>query len=192
MRVLLIDNYDSFTYMLADYLQQCDLECVVCRNDEPLLLKVNPNSFDALVISPGPETPIEAGFLMQVLPDFIGKIPILGVCLGHQALGLHFGALLEKAQIPRHGKVDLHKHLGNSLFEGVPEKFLATRYHSLILKNLPANLEAICYSGDELMGFVHVGLPIWGLQFHPESCETAHGLQMIKNFIEMAKKIAQN
>ncbi len=192
MRVLLIDNYDSFTYMLADYLQQCDLECVVCRNDEPLLLEVNPENFNALVISPGPETPNEAGFLMQVLPNFIGKIPILGICLGHQAIGLHFGALLEKAQKPRHGKVDLHHHFGDNLFTGIPKSFKATRYHSLILKNLPNELNVICLSSEEVMGLAHCSLPIWGLQFHPESCETKDGLQMIKNFIEMAKKIAQN
>ncbi len=191
MNILLIDNYDSFTHMLADYLQQCEVDCVVCRNDEPILLEVNPKNFDALVISPGPETPLEAGFLMQVLPNFIGKLPILGVCLGHQAIGMHFGAKLEKAEKPRHGKVDLHSHSNNSLFDGVPENFEATRYHSLILKNLPEELEAICYSGEEIMGLAHFQLPIWGLQFHPESCETKHGLRMLKNFVEMAKKIAQ-
>ncbi|OYU97098.1 MAG: aminodeoxychorismate/anthranilate synthase component II [Bacteroidetes bacterium B1(2017)] len=191
MKVLLLDNFDSFTHMLQDYLEQCGADCLVLRNNDPLLDTIGSDMFDALVISPGPETPIKAGKLMDTLEKFIGKKPILGICLGFQAIGLQFGATLQKAKIPRHGKVDEHNHMGNSLFDSVPSKFFATRYHSLILTNLPNNLEAICWSGNEIMGLVHTQLPIWGVQFHPESCETPEGIKMVKNFLNEAKKIAQ-
>jgi anthranilate synthase/aminodeoxychorismate synthase-like glutamine amidotransferase len=189
--VLLIDNYDSFTYMLSDYIKQCGVECIVVRNDETELIGLNPINFLALVISPGPETPQLAGQLMQVIPDFLAAIPVLGICLGHQAIGLHYGANLVQAKIPRHGKVDRLKHFGNELFLGVKKTFLATRYHSLILKNLPSTLEPICMCNKEIMGLAHNSLPIYGLQFHPESCQTEGGLQMVKNFIDMAKRMAQ-
>lgn len=190
--VLLIDNFDSFTHMLADYMMQCDIECVIARNNEQALLLAEPKNFLALVLSPGPETPQKAGLLMQVLPAFLEQIPVLGVCLGHQAIGLHYGAKLEHAGMPKHGKVMEHTHKGGLLFKEVPNSFLATRYHSLILKDLPACLKANCFCGEEIMALEHTHLPVYGLQFHPESCETRMGLTMIKNFIEEAKRIARN
>jgi len=189
--VLLIDNFDSFTYMLADYIKQCGVDCFILRNDDDELLGLDPKSFLALVISPGPETPQLAGQLMQAIPAFLAAIPVLGVCLGHQAIGLHFGAELVQAQNPRHGKVDPHQHFGNHLFFGVKENFLATRYHSLILRNLPSVLNAICLCNNEIMGLAHNSLPVYGLQFHPESCQTEGGLLMVKNFIDEAKRMAQ-
>jgi anthranilate synthase component 2 len=189
--VLLIDNFDSFTYMLADYIKQCGVDCFILRNDDDALLGLDPKRFLALVISPGPETPQLAGQLMQVIPAFLAAIPVLGVCLGHQAIGLHFGAELVQAQNPRHGKVDPHQHFGHHLFFGVKENFLATRYHSLILRNLPSVLNAICLCNNEIMGLAHKSLPVYGLQFHPESCQTEGGLIMVKNFIDGAKRMAQ-
>ena len=191
MKVLLIDNYDSFTHILRDYFLQFDVYCELVRNDELHLLQLKPANFDALVISPGPETPEKAGYLMQILPQWITALPVLGVCLGHQAIGELFGANLVQAKKPRHGKVDRMEHLGGVLFEKVPNHFLGTRYHSLILNNLPEELSANCWCEDEVMGLQHKSLPIFGLQFHPESCETQFGLVMVKNFIELSKNLKQ-
>jgi len=191
LKVLLIDNYDSFTHILRDYFLQFDVYCELVRNDELHLLQLKPANFDALVISPGPETPEKAGYLMQILPQWITALPVLGVCLGHQAIGELFGANLVQAKKPRHGKVDRMEHLGGVLFEKVPNHFLGTRYHSLILNNLPEELRANCWCEDEVMGLQHKSLPIFGLQFHPESCETQFGLVMVKNFIELSKNLKQ-
>ena len=191
MKVLLIDNYDSFTHILGDYFAQLGVNCLVIRNDEAKLLKLTPKDFDALVISPGPETPQKAGYLMQILPQWITALPVLGVCLGHQAIGEFFGANLVQARRPRHGKVDKMEHLGGALFEKMPNHFFGTRYHSLILKNLPEELRVNCWCEDEVMGLQHKSLPIFGLQFHPESCETQFGLVMIKNFIDLSKNLRQ-
>jgi anthranilate synthase component 2 len=176
---------------LRDYFLQFDVYCELVRNDELHLLQLKPANFDALVISPGPETPEKAGYLMQILPQWITALPVLGVCLGHQAIGELFGANLVQAKKPRHGKVDRMEHLGGVLFEKVPNHFLGTRYHSLILNNLPEELSANCWCEDEVMGLQHKSLPIFGLQFHPESCETQFGLVMVKNFIELSKNLKQ-
>ncbi|MDP3930178.1 MAG: aminodeoxychorismate/anthranilate synthase component II [Bacteroidota bacterium] len=188
MKVLLIDNYDSFTHILRDYIVQTGANCDLYRNDERILLSLLPENYDALVISPGPETPVKAGLLMQVLPTWLEALPVLGVCLGHQAIGEYYGAKLVQAKRPRHGKVDEMNHLGGLLFKGVPKIFKATRYHSLILQHLPDSLIGNCWSKDELMALEHKTLPIYGLQFHPESCETEFGLTMIKNFLDLVKK----
>jgi len=136
--------------------------------------------------------PRDAGLLMQVIPKWVEQRPVLGICLGHQALGEYFGAKLVKAKVPRHGKVDEVLHSGNLLFKGIENRFFATRYHSLVLDNLPQTLEAICHCENELMGLIHRELPVYGLQFHPESCETKEGIKMIKNFIDLSKTMAQN
>jgi|688.fasta_scaffold598203_2 anthranilate synthase/aminodeoxychorismate synthase-like glutamine amidotransferase len=190
--VLLIDNFDSFSHMLADYIMQTGVTCEVLRNDDRRLLGLQPMDFLALVISPGPGVPRDAGLLMQVLPNWVEQRPVLGICLGHQALGEFFGAKLKKAKVPRHGKVDEVLHSGNLLFKGIENRFLATRYHSLVLDNLPPALESICHCENELMGLIHRELPVYGLQFHPESCETKEGIKMIKNFIDLSKTMAQN
>ena len=191
MKVLLIDNYDSFIHILSDYFAQLGVDCVVIRNDEAKLLKLTPKDFDAMVIGPGPATPDKSGFLMTILPNWISNLPVLGVCLGHQAIGEYFGAKLLRAKKPMHGKVDQMTHSGGEIFEGVPNGFFATRYHSLILKDLPPVLKGDCWCNDELMALSHVSLPVFGLQFHPESCETQFGLRIVKNFLDLAKKYTQ-
>lgn len=188
MKVLLIDNYDSFTYMLKDYIEQCGASCRVIRNDEVPESEWKQADVDAIILSPGPQTPAQAGMLMQGIEYFHKTKPILGVCLGHQALGVFFGAQLVKARLPRHGKVDQMQHNGETVFNGVPQHFEATRYHSLVLQNLPHSLQVTCSSGGEVMALKHRHLPLWGIQFHPESCQTASGFKIIQNFIELAKQ----
>ncbi len=192
MHFLLIDNYDSFTFMLADYIQQTGVKCSIIRNDVEELLHLNPNDFDALIISPGPSAPKDAGFMMLILERFLHHLPVLGICLGHQAIGELFGAKLLHAKLPRHGKVDFISHEGDLMFEGVSNQFQATRYHSLILKNLPDDLLATATCNDEIMALKHRELPIWGLQFHPESCETLEGIKILNNFTSMVKTLAAN
>jgi anthranilate synthase/aminodeoxychorismate synthase-like glutamine amidotransferase len=176
--------------MLKDYIEQQGAECNVVRNDAPELIHMLENNhFDAVVISPGPCTPNEAGSLPKILHNIIRSYPVLGVCLGHQAIGEYFGADLQKADVPKHGKVDHIHHNGNELFKGIPEVFEATRYHSLLLKEVPIELEVIATSStNEVMGIAHKTLPLWGIQFHPESCMTGHGKRMIKNFLLLAKQ----
>jgi anthranilate synthase/aminodeoxychorismate synthase-like glutamine amidotransferase len=173
--------------MLKDYFEQLGAECIVYRNNEVTIEFIQNLTFDAIVISPGPKTPNEAGILLELISAYYNKLPILGICLGHQAIAQFFGASLFKANIPRHGKVDSMLHNDDVMFDKIPNQFFATRYHSLIINNLPDELIPTCYSNHELMAFKHNQLPIWGIQFHPESCKTEHGLQMIKNFTEMAK-----
>jgi anthranilate synthase/aminodeoxychorismate synthase-like glutamine amidotransferase len=176
--------------MLADYIRQTGSECQVLRNDDPLLAEAQLPSYDALVISPGPGIPATSGKLMEVVQKCHRTKPVLGICLGHQAIGEHFGARLRKAELPRHGKVDPITHTGNPIFAGLPQQFEATRYHSLVIAELPAELEATCTCRGELMGLAHRTLPLWGIQFHPESCRTTYGLKMIENFVELAKPFA--
>ena len=187
MKVLLIDNYDSFSYMLKDYLEQFPAHCDVFRNDEiPEPEKIQ--EWDALVLSPGPRTPLQAGTLMPFLSRVFDKIPILGICLGHQAIGSFFGAKLVKAALPVHGKTCVVSSLEDDLFKSIPTELETTRYHSLILENVKIPLEVIAFSPTrEVMAIRHVSLPIRGIQFHPESCKTAYGLEIIKNFLTFAK-----
>lgn len=190
MKVLLLDNYDSFTYMLKDYIEQCGVVCDVKRNDSVNVLD-EISRYDALVISPGPQTPGDAGQLMQALERYVLVKPILGVCLGHQGLGVYFGARLMKAKQPKHGKIDTLTHTEHPLFAGIPPTFDATRYHSLVIDSLPPELEIIASSGGgEIMGIAHKSLPLWGIQFHPESCTTEYGLQLIQNFLKLAQQKA--
>lgn len=188
MKILLLDNYDSFTHMLKDYIEQCGAVCMVFRNNEISLAEIELLNFDAIVISPGPKAPKDAGILMELIAFFYNKLPILGVCLGHQALAQFFGANLIKAQLPRHGKVDLMEHNLDEMFTNVPTPFFATRYHSLIINNLPETLVPTCYCSDELMAFRHKYLPIWAVQFHPESSQTVFGIEMIRNFVNQVAK----
>ena len=184
---VLIDNYDSFTYILHDYLLQTGHECVVYRNDEvsiPQLIEINP---DRIVISPGPETPLQAGITMDVIDHFHKHIPILGVCLGHQALGMYFGAKLVRTAYPMHGKTSEISHTSHPLFKGIPSPFTAMRYHSLAVaefKNTP--LEVLASTDDgTIMALAHKQHPCMGVQFHPESVGTEYGLQLLKNWAEI-------
>jgi anthranilate synthase/aminodeoxychorismate synthase-like glutamine amidotransferase len=169
--------------MLKDYLEQGGSVCTVMRNDDPQLLESG-LQFDALVLSPGPQDPKHAGLLMDVIHKYYEHKPILGVCLGHQAIGEFFGATLVKAAFPMHGKVDSILHTQDELFHSVPQTFSATRYHSLLLTQMPECLSVIAKSSkNEVMALKHKQLPIWGIQFHPESCQTEYGVTMIKNFL---------
>jgi para-aminobenzoate synthetase component II len=183
LHILLLDNYDSFTYMLKDYIEQHDAICTVMRNDHPDVIS-KLTQFDAIVLSPGPQAPKNAGLLINVIEASHLHKPVLGVCLGHQAIGEFFGATLQKATTPMHGKVDRITHTGNQLFAGIPETFQATRYHSLLLAEMAECLEVIATSAKgEVMGLRHKQLPLWGIQFHPESCLTEYGAVIIKNFL---------
>jgi len=187
--LLLIDNYDSFTYNLAQYLGELGAEVRVERNDRitvDQIVKLKPSR---LVISPGPCTPNEAGISLEVVSRLSGKIPILGVCLGHQAIGQAFGGEVVRADRVMHGKVSKIFHDERGLFAGVPNPFAATRYHSLVLRpaSLPACLRVTAKTWEEeIMALEHRELPVWGVQFHPESILTLEGKRILRNFLERA------
>lgn len=182
----LIDNYDSFTYILLDYLKQAGMDCEVYRNDEITLQQLIDKGPQRLIISPGPETPLEAGICMSAIGYFHDKIPILGVCLGHQALGMFYGAELMRAPRPMHGKNSMVSHSGHPLFEGIPDPFKVMRYHSLTLdKPDEKELDCIATSNDDgcIMAIAHKKYPSIGVQFHPESVGTEHGLPLLRNWV---------
>ncbi|MEM0359398.1 MAG: anthranilate/aminodeoxychorismate synthase component II [Hadesarchaea archaeon] len=190
MRVLVIDNIDSFVYNLVQYLGELGAEPVVLTNRSSLK-EVEETKPDAIVISPGPKTPSEAGISVEVVRRFSGKIPILGVCLGHQVIAYAFGGRIGKAKRIVHGKTSRIRHDGSRLFKGVPNPFEATRYHSLVVEreDLPEELLVCCETEDayrEIMGIRHRELPIFGLQFHPESILTPEGKKILQNFLEEA------
>lgn len=184
---ILIDNYDSFTYILHHYLQQVGLDCRVCKNDEITVDELAALKPHGIIISPGPETPVQAGISMEVIKRFHQHTPILGVCLGHQALGMFFGAQLAHAPYPMHGKVSEVKHNGHSLFSGVPSPFPVMRYHSLVIEQLQGSgLTATAHTEDGIvMAMAHQTYPCIGVQFHPESVGTPHGLQLLQNWKNM-------
>jgi anthranilate synthase/aminodeoxychorismate synthase-like glutamine amidotransferase len=181
---VLIDNYDSFTYILHDYLLQCGQECVVYRNDEITLDELIVLNPARIIISPGPETPLQAGITMAVIDHFHKQTPILGVCLGHQALGMYFGAQLVHTAYPMHGKTSEVTHNGHELFSGILSPFTAMRYHSLAVNQFEGTeLEAIAHTEDgTIMALRHKVYPCVGVQFHPESVGTADGLELLKNW----------
>lgn len=187
--VLVIDNYDSFTYNLVQYLGELGARVVVRRNDQVSEAAVRAMAPEEIVISPGPGTPREAGVSNRIIETFAGRIPILGVCLGHQCIGQVFGAKVVRAREPVHGKVSLIHHDGRGVFSGLPGPFTATRYHSLVVEEetLPDSLyiTARAESG-EVMGIRHRELPVEGVQFHPESILTAVGKQILQNFLGKA------
>ena len=193
MRLLLLDNFDSFTYTLVDYLKQAGADCVVHRNSTPLN-RLTDQPYDAVVLSPGPGTPSEAGCLMDVIHQYHNRLPILGVCLGQQAIGQYFGATLVRSPKPMHGKVStIRVDTSDPLFWGIPEQIRVTRYHSLTLTDLPPELitTALCVSGgsDEVMAIRHQAWPVWGVQFHPEAVLTESGLAVLRNFIRTTKPV---
>ena len=184
--ILVIDNYDSFTYNLVQYLGELGEEIVVHRNDEIDLEGIAKLAPDHILISPGPCTPNEAGVSLALLERFKGEIPIFGVCLGHQAIGQAFGGDVIRADQLMHGKMSEITHDGKTIFEGIDSPFTATRYHSLIVKRdtLPDCLEITAETeAGEIMGLRHKEYPIEGVQFHPESIITEHGLTLLKNFL---------
>lgn len=184
--VILLDNYDSFTYNLRDYILQCGKECRVIRNDEMSLDEIEQLNFSSAIISPGPKTPHQAGITIKFIERFHKTKPVLGICLGHQAIGEFFGATLAKAIKPMHGKTSNITHTNNYLFNNLPAQFDVMRYHSLVLHNLDkTELQVTATTNEgEVMAFAHPVHKIAGVQFHPESVLTPHGLQLLKNWFD--------
>jgi len=188
--LLLIDNYDSFTYNLYHYLGQLGAEVVVKRNDELTADEALALKPEAVVLSPGPCTPNEAGICCALIQKANGTVPILGVCLGHQSIGQVYGGQVVRAPMPMHGKLSRIHHTGKSVFRGLNNDFQATRYHSLTLapESLPDCLEATAWSEDGVIqGVMHKSHPVHGVQFHPESIASENGHALLRNFLTMAK-----
>ncbi|HYG15867.1 MAG TPA: aminodeoxychorismate/anthranilate synthase component II [Bacteroidia bacterium] len=189
--LILLDNYDSFTYNLKDYLEQLGATCHVVRNDEITVDELKKLTFSAIVISPGPQKPADAGILNAVISEFHTTHPILGICLGHQALGEFFGARLVKAKTPMHGKVSEIFHTGEKIFQNISSPFTACRYHSLLLAKWGPELPLVPVahtSTGEVMALRHATLPLWGVQFHPEAILTSFGLQLLENWLNLLPK----
>ena len=190
--ILLIDNYDSFTYNVYQYLGELGAEVSVVRNDEITVAQIERLAPEKIVISPGPCTPNEAGISLEVIKRFAGEIPLLGICLGHQAIGQAFGGEVRRARTVMHGKTSPIHHEGKGVFRGLPQPMTATRYHSLIVgwDSLPECLEVTAWTEtpegekDEIMGLRHRTLPVEGVQFHPESIFSPQGKALLENFLE--------
>jgi len=186
--ILLIDNYDSFTFNLVHFFGDLGADCVVKRNDTLSPEDALALAPDAIVLSPGPCTPNEAGICLDLVRAAAGKVPVLGVCLGHQAIGQAFGATVMRAAEPVHGKTSPIRHEGSDIFSGLPDPFTATRYHSLVVQrsSLPNTLTPTAFTEDGIiMGLRHASLPIFGVQFHPESIATSHGHEILRNFLDI-------
>lgn len=191
--LLMIDNYDSFTYNIVQYLGELNVDVKVVRNDEISVSDIATLNPERIVISPGPCSPSEAGISLETIKQYAGKIPILGVCLGHQSIGQAFGGDVVRATKVMHGKTSMIYHNGKGVFANLPNPFRATRYHSLVVKKetLPDCLEITAWTQkedgtmDEIMGLRHKTLPIEGVQFHPESILTEHGHQLLQNFLNL-------
>ena len=185
--LLMIDNYDSFTYNLVQYLAEIGQEVEVVRNDKISIEEINKLNPQYIVISPGPCTPNEAGISLELIEAFKGKIPILGVCLGHQSIGQAFGGKIVHAQTIMHGKTSKISHNNKGVFRGIKDPFIATRYHSLVIEKqtLPNCFDITAWTDDnEIMGIKHKELAIEGVQFHPESILSEHGHDLLKNFLD--------
>jgi len=189
--LLMIDNYDSFTYNLVQYLGELGEEVKVVRNDEITLEEIAAAGPERIVISPGPCTPNEAGISVSLVTQFAGKIPVLGVCLGHQAIGQAFGGRIVHARQLMHGKTSPIHHDGRGVFRSLPDPFIATRYHSLVVEraSLPDCLEVSAWTDDgEIMGVRHRTLAVEGVQFHPEAILTEHGHRLLENFLKGSRE----
>jgi anthranilate synthase component II len=190
--ILLIDNYDSFTYNLYQYLGELGEEMVVKRNDELTISDIEELNPEAIVISPGPGRPENAGICVEVIQSYYERIPILGICLGHQAIGYSFGATITKAEKIMHGKVSKLQHLEKEIFRSLPQQIEVMRYHSLVIQKdtLPDDFEVLAKSidDDEIMAIKHHKYPLYGMQFHPESVGTADGKQLLNNFLTEIRK----
>ncbi len=188
--ILLIDNYDSFTFNLFHLIGELGVSCRVHRNDALSVGDALAMAPEAIVLSPGPCTPDEAGICMDLVAAAAGRVPVLGVCLGHQAIGQAFGGTVVRAPSPMHGKLGRVEHAGSDIFAGLPTPFEAVRYHSLIVERatLPPVLEATAWTEDGLvMGMRHRALPVFGVQFHPESIASEHGRDILANFLAIAR-----
>lgn len=186
--ILLIDNYDSFTYNLYQFIGVFRSDITVVRNDKITIEEIKELNPDHIVLSPGPKSPTEAGICMDVVKEFYDKIPILGICLGHQSIGAAFGATVSYAKALFHGKQSSVQHNGEGIFEGIPSGIKVARYHSLAVleETMPDFLEVTCRTDDkEVMAMRHKEYPVFGIQFHPESIYTEHGKKMIETFVNM-------
>ena len=196
--LLMLDNYDSFTYNLVQYFAELGAEVVVHRNDEITLADIEAMNPDRIVISPGPCTPNEAGISLEVIRSFAGRIPLLGVCLGHQAIGQAFGGQVVRAGQVMHGKTSPVVHRGSGVFAGLPNPLTATRYHSLVIDkaSVPSCLEVTAWTEnpdggmEEIMGVRHTSLDVEGVQFHPESILTEAGHALLRNFLDRPRQAA--
>jgi len=197
-KILVIDNIDSFVYNLVQYVGELGAKPVVLRNDASfgeIEKAIKGGEINGIIISPGPKSPEDAGISNEVIKKFGEKIPLLGVCLGHQCIGYSFGAEVRRAKVLKHGKTSMISHDGKEIFTGIPNPFKATRYHSLVIDRLPGCLEVTARSLDdnEIMGVRHRNYPIYGVQFHPESILTGfpkpeeNGMKLIKNFLDICK-----
>jgi len=186
--VLLIDNYDSFTYNVKHYFNEIGAEVQIHRNDKITIKEIEEINPKAIVLSPGPCTPNEAGICLNLIEELKNKFPILGICLGHQSIGQAFGAKIIKCEEIKHGKIDLMKHFNHSIFKNIENNFSATRYHSLIIDRNTLSKEFIITAETNnkiIMGIAHTKLPIYGFQFHPESIGTKIGKNLLANFLRL-------
>ena len=186
--ILVIDNYDSFTYNLVQYFGELGASVLVKRNDEITVQEIEALAPEKICVSPGPCTPNEAGISCDVIRHFGGKLPLLGVCLGHQCIGQVYGGEVVRADRLMHGKTSPIHHTGENVFAGLPDPFEATRYHSLLVRreSLPACLKITAETAEgEIMGLAHTGLPVYGVQFHPESILTLEGKKLLRNFLDL-------
>ncbi|MDY2631271.1 MAG: aminodeoxychorismate/anthranilate synthase component II [Clostridium sp.] len=189
--LLMIDNYDSFVFNLVRYIEELGEKVLVYRNDKITIDEINNLGIDGIIISPGPKSPKEAGISLDIIHNFKGIKPILGICLGHQCIGHYFGSKIIKGKEPVHGKISYINHTNKDLFEGVNNPLRVTRYHSLIIDkaNINEDLEVTSYTKDNvIMGVRHKKYPIFGVQFHPEAEMTEDGHKLLKNFIDITKK----
>lgn len=188
----MIDNYDSFVYNLVRYIEEIGEEVEVVRNDKVNMDSINNKKYLAIVISPGPKNPKEAGLCLDIIDKFKGKLPILGICLGHQCIGHYFGGEIIKGEKPMHGKISEVIHNNRGIFYNVKNPLKVTRYHSLIVdkETLPKELEVIAEASDNaIMGIKHKSLPIYGVQFHPEAELTEEGHKLLENFVSECKRL---
>lgn len=185
--VVVIDNYDSFTYNLVQYVETLGARCLVHLNDRVSVHEIESLKPDGVLLSPGPGTPNDAGITLEAIAQLSGKVPILGVCLGHQSIGQAFGARVVRAEELMHGKTSLIHHGNHALFDGIPSPFEATRYHSLVVerRSVPSCLEVTAHTADgEIMAISHRELRVQGVQFHPESFLTLHGMRLLENWLK--------
>lgn len=188
--LLMVDNYDSFVFNLVRYIEELGEEVLIYRNDKITIEEIKKMNIDGIVISPGPKSPKEAGISLDIIDEFKGSLPILGICLGHQCIGHYFGADIVKGKEPVHGKMSLVNHSGYDVFKDIKNPMRVTRYHSLIIdsNSLPRELEVCCETLDGvIMGVKHRKYPIYGLQFHPEAEMTEEGHALINNFLNITK-----
>ncbi|WP_163469512.1 aminodeoxychorismate/anthranilate synthase component II [Fusobacterium sp. IOR10] len=185
--IVLIDNYDSFTYNLYQYIGKYNKDILVYRNDEITLDELDKLQIEGIIISPGPKTPYEAGITLPIIKKYYNKIPILGICLGHEAIGVAFGGKLNHSKKIMHGKTSKIKLNDDKLFSNMPDEIKVARYHSLIVEDLPDELEILTMGDNEIMGIKHRDYDVYGLQFHPESILTQCGDEIIANFINLCR-----